>query len=95
MTFGATEAIRESGRTVGVDGDIIVISVDGTHDALTMVADGMINVDIECNPNQGEYVSDVIESLENGMEVEKQYYVDENVFTIDNVTRDVLSQRNY
>ena len=95
MTFGAIEAIRESGRTVGVDGDIIVISVDGTHDALTMVADGMINVDIECNPNQGEYVSDVIESLENGMEVEKQYYVDENVFTIDNVTKDVLSQRNY
>ncbi len=95
MTFGALEAIGESGRSVGVNGDITVISVDGTHEALAMVADGVINVDIECNPDQGEYVSDVIRMLENGEQVEKQYYVDEDVFTIDNVTQDVLSKRSY
>ncbi len=95
MTFGALEAISESGRSVGVEGDITVISVDGTHEALSMVADGIINVDIECNPNQGEYVSDVIRMLESGEKVEKQYYVDEDVFTADNVTESVLSERNY
>lgn len=95
MTFGAIEAIRESGRTVGVNGDIIMISVDATHDALEMVAEGTINVDIECNPNQGEYISEVIGMLENGQEVEKQYYVEEDVFTMDNVTEDVLRERNY
>lgn len=95
MTFGALEAISESGSSVGVEGDITVISVDGTHEALSMVADGIINVDIECNPNQGEYVSDVIRMLESGEKVEKQYYVDEDVFTADNVTESVLSERNY
>lgn len=95
MTFGAIEAIRESGRTVGVDGDITIISVDATHDALKMVSEGTINVDIECNPNQGEYVSEVIAMLESGQEVEKQYYVEEDVFTADNVTEDVLRERNY
>ena len=95
MTFGAIEAIRESGRTVGVDGDITIISVDATHDALKMVAEGTINVDIECNPNQGAYVSEVIAMLESGQEVEKQYYVEEDVFTADNVTEDVLRERNY
>lgn len=95
MTFGAIEAITESGRTVGINGDITIISVDATHDALEMVSEGIINVDIECNPNQGEYISEVIDMLEKGLEVEKQYYVEEKVFTIENVTEDVLRERNY
>ncbi len=95
MTFGAVEAIREAGRTVGVYGEISIISFDAVHDALEMVADGIINVDIECNPNQGEYLSQVISMLEKGQEVEKDYYVEEDVFTIDNVTEEMLRERNY
>lgn len=95
MTFGAIEAIREAGRTVGVNGEISIISFDAVHGALEMVAEGVINVDIECNPNQGEYLSEVIAMLENGEEVEKNYYVEEDVFTIDNVTEEVLQERNY
>ena len=95
MTFGAIEAIREAGRTVGVDGDIMILSVDAVHDALEMVADGVINVDIECNPNQGEYLLQVIDMLEAGQTVEKRYYVEEDVFTIDNVTEELLQERNY
>lgn len=95
MTFGAIEAIKESGQTVGIGGDITIISFDAVHDALEMVAKGIINVDIECNPNQGEYLSQVIDMLEDGQEVEQQYYVEENVFTIENVTRELLEERNY
>ena len=95
MTFGAIEAIRESGRTVGVGGDITMISFDAVHDALEMVAEGTINVDIECNPDQGEYISEVIQLLESGQEVEKRYYVEEDVFTMENVTEEVLQQRTY
>lgn len=95
MTFGAIEAIKDSGQTVGIGGDITIISFDAVHDALEMVAKGIINVDIECNPNQGEYLSQVIDMLEEGQEVEQQYYVEENVFTIENVTRELLEERNY
>lgn len=95
MTFGAIEAIKESGQTVGIGGDITIISFDAVHDALEMVAKGIINVDIECNPNQGEYLSQVIDMLENGQEVEQQYYVEENIFTIENVTKELLEERNY
>ncbi|MBO5474711.1 MAG: ABC transporter substrate-binding protein [Lachnospiraceae bacterium] len=95
MTFGAIEAIRESGRTVGINGDITIISFDAVREALEMVAAGTINVDIECNPNQGEYLSDVIQRLENGEEVEKEYYVEEDVFTIENVTEELLEERTY
>lgn len=95
MTFGAIEAIRESGRTVGVDGDITIVSFDAVHDALDRVAEGTINVDIECNPNQGEYLSQVIGMLEAGEPVEKTYYVEEDVFTIENVTEELLRERSY
>ncbi|MCM1123471.1 MAG: ABC transporter substrate-binding protein [Eubacterium sp.] len=95
MTFGAIEAIRESGKTVGVNGDITIISFDAVHEALEMVAEGTINVDIECNPEQGEYISDVIHLLESGQEVEKRYYVEEDVFTMENVTQEVLDARTY
>lgn len=95
MTVGAIEAIRESGRTVGVDGEIMIISFDAVGSALELVAEGTINVDIECNPNQGEYISDIIRRLEDGQEVEKQYYVEEDVFTIENVTQELLQERTY
>lgn len=95
MTFGAIEAIREAGRTVGVDGEITMISFDAAYEALKMVSEGTINVDIECNPNQAEYISEVIDMLEHGQEIEKQYYVEEHIFTMENVTEDVLRERNY
>jgi len=95
MTFGAIEAIRESGGSVGVDGDIIIVSFDAVKSALEMVKDGVINVDIECNPNQGEYLLRVIDDLEAGRTVEKQYYVEENVFKQQNVTEELLRSRSY
>lgn len=95
MTFGAIEAIKESGRTVGVGGDIMILSFDAVQGALNMVADGTINVDIECNPNQGEYLLNVIGMLEAGEPVEKKYYVEEDVFTIENVTQELLEERTY
>lgn len=95
MTFGALEAIKESGRTVGIDGEITIISFDAVREALEMVAEGTINVDIECNPDQGKYISEVIRMLEAGEEIEKEYYVEEDVFTIDNVTEELLNKRTY
>ncbi len=94
MTFGAIEAIKEAGLTTGIGGDIIIISTDAVYDALQMVKDGMINVDVECNPEQGEAVLEVIRKLERGETVEKEYIVEEKVFTIDNVEQ-YLDTRTY
>ncbi|NLG05014.1 MAG: ABC transporter substrate-binding protein, partial [Clostridia bacterium] len=65
MTFGAIEAIEEAGLSVGVNGDIKIISFDAVHEALEMVRDGIINVDIECNPEQGEMIENVLSKLQN------------------------------
>lgn len=94
MTFGALEAIHEAGMTTGEDGDILMISFDATKNALELVEQGVLTADIECNPNQGEYAEAVIEKLKNGQPVAKLYFVPEEVFTKENVTK-VLAERTY
>ena len=94
MTVGPIEAMDEKGITYGVDGDVILISFDAVQDALKLVSEGKINVDIECNPEQGEYISEIIQKIENGESLEKKYYVEEQVFTMENVN-DYLQQRTY
>ena len=94
MTFGALEAIQKAGKTTGVGGEIIMISFDAVKSALQKVQDGVINVDIECNPEQGSYIRDIIESLEEGKPIDKFNYISEQIFTKDNVTH-LLEHRSY
>ena len=94
MTFGALEAIRGAGLTPGEKGDVIVISFDAVKAALELVESGDIAADVECNPNQGEYVETVIQKMENNEAVAKMYVVPETVFTRENVTK-ALEERTY
>ncbi len=92
MTFGAIEAIEESGRSVGRNGDILILSFDAVKDALLLVEEGKIAVDVECNPEQGMYLAEVIGMLERGEKVEKAYVVEEKVFTKENVSKYIESR---
>lgn len=94
MTFGAMEAIREAGLATGIHGRITIISFDSVKEALELVAEGSIDCDIECNPLQGELVAEIIKKLERGEKVEKEYFVEEKVFTRANV-KDYLDERLY
>ena len=86
MTFGAIEAVEEAGKSTGVHGDMMMISFDGSRDALELVKNGKISCDVECNPLQGQLLASVIRKLEAGEQVEKEYFVDELVFAQDNVS---------
>lgn len=94
MTFGVIEALNDAGYTTGINGDIRIISFDACREALEKVYNGIINVDIECNPLQGDYVSNVIISLQKGEIIQKEYIVDEMVFTKENVA-EYLGERTY
>lgn len=94
MTFGAVEAIKEAGRSVGVGQEITMISFDACYDALTMVYNGDINIDIECNPLLGEPIAEIIHKLEAGEKVSKEYPIEEQVFTKENV-EEALPNRTY
>ena len=94
MTFGAVEALREAGIYVGEGDDIRILSIDGGKSALQMVAEGVIDVDVECNPEQGEKVAEIIRKMESGEMVEREYMVENRVFTKDNV-EEYIDSRTY
>lgn len=95
MTFGAIDAIKAAGLNPGMENDdILLISFDAVRDALELVQDGIIGVDVECNPNQGKYIDEIIQAMEKGYYYEKNTYVKEQTFTRDNVEQ-YIEERTY
>ncbi len=92
MTFGAIEAIKEAGLTCGVNGDIAIVSFDAVAEAFDKMEEGLINVDIECNPLQGPIIADIIGRLEKGEKVEKFSFVDGKVFEAQNAAKDRIGR---
>ena len=92
MAFGAIDALEEAGIRPGED--VLVISFDGSKRALQYVKEGKINVDVECNPLSGPLLSEVIRKVSAGVPVEKQYYMEEKVFTKENAG-EYLEDREY
>ena len=92
MTFGAIEAIQEAGLSCGVNGDITIISFDAVAEAFDRMEEGLINVDIECNPLQGPMIADIIERLEKGEEITKVSYIEERVFKAENAAKDHIGR---
>ncbi len=95
MTFGAIEAIQEAGKTIGPEGDMIIISFDAVRDALKAIDEGKVAADFECNPLTAPLVEQTIRSLEAGEEVEKIQYVDETYFDYEMNFGEILKKRLY
>lgn len=84
--YGAMDAMDAAGITYGVDGDVIIISFDATHDGLQYTLDGKINCNVECNPLQAEFAADVIQKLEAGETVDAQTIVKDEAFVAPGIT---------
>ncbi len=84
--YGAMDAMDAAGITYGVDGDVIIISFDATHDGLQYTLDGKINCNVECNPLQAEFAAEVIQKLEAGEAVDAQTIVKDEAFVAPGIT---------
>lgn len=96
--LGAIKAIEAAGKTVGfdiADGEIMVISFDGVNeDALEYVLEGKITCIAECNPLHGPRVQAIIETLEAGKTPEKFSYVDEEIFSANEIIKELAIEGN-
>jgi len=84
--YGAMDAMKAAGITYGVDGDVILISFDATHDGLQYTLDGAINCNVECNPIQAEVVAGVIQKLAAGEDVPAETLVEDSAFCAPGIT---------
>ncbi len=79
MALGAIEAIEEYGLKPGKD--IVIISVDGTRNALEKLAEGKINLVVECNPLLGPNLMQAATEIIQGRTLPKRIVPTESVFT--------------
>lgn len=68
MAVGAIAAIEAAGRVPGKD--VVIVSVDGTRDALQAIIDGKIGATVECNPRFGPAAFTTLDRYARGEAVE-------------------------
>ena len=95
MADGAIQALQEAGKKVGKADGVAIISFDANRPYLQMTLEGLINVNVECNPLHGPRVKQIIENLENGIQPNKIEYIDEEAFYWDTITQAIINARQY
>ena len=93
MALGAIEAIKEAGLKPGED--IKIISVDGVKGAFEAVLAGELNCTVECTPLLAQQIFDTAAALKAGQTVEKWIVSDDDIYTSDKVTQEIIDGRTY
>ena len=68
MAMGAISALEAAGKQPGKD--VIIVSIDGTRDALQAVADGKMGATVECNPRFGPKAFETMMRFAKGEKIE-------------------------
>ena len=82
MAIGAIQAIEEAGLVPGED--IIIVSIEGTDEALKAIVEGKIACSVECNPFMGDLFMEACVRIANGEEIEREIHPVDRVFDITN-----------
>lgn len=92
MALGAIQAIEEAGKKPGTD--IVIVSIDGVHDAFQAMVDGKLNCSVECNPLLGPMIMDAAEKVLAGETLPKRTIVKDGIFD-QSVAAKELPNRKY
>ena len=87
MAIGAIQALELAGRKPGED--VLVVSIDGTRDALQAIIDGKMGVTVESSPFFGPLACDVMKRYAAGEPIEPWVKVEDRIFTAENAAEHV------
>ena len=93
MALGAIEAIKEAGLEPGKD--IKIVSVDGVKGAFEAVLAGELNCTVECTPLLAQQIFDTAAALKAGETVDKWIVSNDDIYTADKVTQEIIDGRTY
>lgn len=82
MAIGAIAALEAAGRTPGED--VMVVSIDGTRDALQAIIDGKMGVTVESSPFFGPLACETMKRYAAGETIEPWVKVEDRIFTAEN-----------
>lgn len=78
MTLGVIDAMNERGINPGED--IVIVTIDAEQAAIDALRAGTVNCVIECNPNTGPVIMDLVQKLAIGESIPRLLHVYEQVF---------------
>jgi len=79
MTDGVVSYLEETDIKPGKD--IIICSVDGQQSAINLLKAGKVNCVIECDPNMGERLFEVVTAVLEGKDVPKENFTTGRIFS--------------
>ncbi|WP_136660690.1 ABC transporter substrate-binding protein [Nitratireductor sp. XY-223] len=82
MAIGAIQALELAGRKPG--DDVLVVSIDGTRDALQAIIDGKMGVTVESSPFFGPLACETMNRYAAGEDIEHWVQVKDRIFTAEN-----------
>ncbi|WP_217168936.1 ABC transporter substrate-binding protein [Streptomyces sp. AC512_CC834] len=86
MGLGAVTALKGAGKKAG---DVKIVTVDGTRNAVQGVVDGWISGVIESNPRFGPLAFQTLDAFTKGEEVPQDIIIQDNAYTSDNAKQDI------
>ncbi|ANG63375.1 sugar ABC transporter substrate-binding protein [Marinobacterium aestuarii] len=87
MAIGAIQALEASGRKAGTD--VLIVSIDGTRDALQAIIDGKMALTVESSPFFGPLACATLKRYVGGETIEPWVRVSDRIFTIDNAAKHI------
>ncbi len=82
MAIGAIQALEAAGRKPGAD--VLIVSIDGTKDALQAIIDGKMGVTVESSPFFGPLSCETMKKYASGEAIEPWVKVEDRIFTKEN-----------
>lgn len=89
MGIGAVNALKAAGKNPGTD--VKIVSIDGTRNAVQLVADGSYNAVVESNPRFGPLAFDTLKKFENGEEIPNSIVISDTEYDSSNAAQKVGS----
>jgi ribose transport system substrate-binding protein len=89
MAMGAISALEAAGKQPGKD--VIIVSIDGTRDALQAVADGKMGATVECNPHFGPKAFETMMRFAKGEKIEPWVVNTDRFFDASNAKDNIAS----
>ncbi|HET6468915.1 MAG TPA: ABC transporter substrate-binding protein [Geminicoccaceae bacterium] len=89
MAVGAISALEAAGKTPGKD--VILVSIDGTRDALQAIIDGKLGATVECNPRFGPKAFETLARYAAGEQIEGWVKNDDKFFDTANAKDEIAN----
>jgi ribose transport system substrate-binding protein len=89
MAMGAIAAIEAAGKVPGKD--IILVSIDGTRDALQAIIDGKLGATVECNPRFGPKAFETLARYAKGEQIPGWVKNEDKFFDASNATTEIAN----